>query len=298
MLVELAGLPRRSFAFVAREAALDITGPSLRRALRYRFHLLADAVVSNSHAQYRRMLELAPRLRDRARIIVNGVDLERFTPGSPPPSQPGELRMLVLARFHPQKNPLGLMEAVEIVRREQPWLEVRVDWHGDQWKREGYYAQLEEAIARKSLGGAFRLRPAAKDVERLYHGSDVVCLPSLFEGTANVICEAMACGIPLLVGRVGDNPRLVEERRNGLLFEPSSARDMADAILRFAAISREARQKMGLAGRRMAEEMFSPDAMVDNYARLIEEVIDKRRGPSRRGRVGRALGLRPSAKAR
>ena len=302
MLAELAGLPRRGFAVIASERNLDAGGGGLRRRLRYGLHRLADAVVSNSHAQRERMAELAPALAGRTHVIVNGVDLARFRPADPPPADapPGRLRLLVLARVRPQKNPFALLEAIAIARRDRPALAVEVDWHGDLgadgagggsgWargprrRRADYRRRLEAAIAERGLGNRFRLHEASHDVLPLYHAADAVCLPSLYEGTSNVVCEAMACGTPVLAGRVSDTPRLVAEGRNGLLFDPRSPRDIAAAILRFADEPPAARRRMGAEGRRRAEAALSPESFVDAWADLVERLVRRRaRGPERAG---------------
>lgn len=294
ILAELARLPRRKFSLITSERVLDTTGRSMRRSVRYRLHRLADAVVSNSHSQRQHMIEAFPRLEDRTHVIVNGVDLERFAPAKPLlTSRSAELRMLVLARFAQQKNPFGLLDAVEIIRREHPQLDVVVDWYGD-YKTPGnppitrqrdFPIGLEETIAQYSLQDKFRLHRAVKNVEQLYHAADVVCLPSFSEGTANVICEAMACGIPLLVSRVSDNIKLVVEEQNGLLFDPLSPRDIADTIVRFAAKPYDIRQRMGLTGRKMAETTLSPDVLVDSYISLMEKVVTQKRGASPPGDI-------------
>ncbi len=200
----------------------------------------------------------------------------------------------MLARIYRQKNPFGLLEAVDIVRRERPLLDLTVDWYGDhlvaesrrssKWdfryrqKEAEHYSRLKQTIADRSLQDRFRLHPAVRDVVTLYRMADAVCLPSFYEGTSNVICEAMACGVPLLVSRVSDSPRLVHEGRNGLLFDPESPQDIADAILRFADTPPEARRRMGLDGRRMAEAMLPESAFVDNYIKLIDKILSKNKG--------------------
>ena len=275
-LMELVGLFRRRFALIISERCLEVEGR--KRFVRYGLHFLADAVVCNSHSQHRHILETFPRLADRTHIIANGVDLKRFSLVGPPPStRPKRLRILVLARVHPQKNPFTLVEAIAIVRREQPQLEVSVDWYGNPWwQNEGYYFRLEELIERRELKDVFRLHPAVKNVERLYHEADVVCLPSLYEGTSNTIREAMACGLPLLVSRTGDNPELVKEGQNGLMFDASSAQDIAATIVRFANTSDNAKREMGIESRKLAEATSSLDTVFDSYIELIQEVLGKR----------------------
>ena len=275
-LMELGGLFRRRFALIISERCLEVTGR--KRFVRYGLHFLADAVVCNSHSQHCHILKTFPRLADRTHIIANGVDLEQFSLVQSLSSQPKKLRILVLARVHPQKNPFTLVEAVQIVRREQPQLEVSVDWYGNPWwQNEAYYSRLVEVIERQRLKSIFRLHPAVKNVEQLYHEADVVCLPSLYEGTSNIIREAMACGIPLLVSRAGDNHELVKEGQNGLMFDASSAQDIATTIIRFAKKSHKAKREMGLEGRKLVEQTSSLDIVFNSYISLIQEVLSKRK---------------------
>lgn len=296
VLAELAGLRlgARTFAVVALEANLDVGGNQLRRRLKYALHRLADAVVSNSHAQKQRIVERAPYLAERTQVIVNGVDLKAFAcrqDGASRSSGDGALRLLVPARIDPQKNPFGLLAALDIVRRERPSLHLTVDWYGEssmpggghlarrqrraQRRLRAYHDRLQGAIAERGLGERFRLHPAVKDVAPLYHSVEAahaVCLPSFFEGTCNAILEGMACGLPLLVSRVSDNPRLVKEGRNGFLFQPESPADIARAILRFAEEPPERRRLMGLESRRLAEALPTTESFVESYVRLLERV--------------------------
>ena len=298
VLAELAGLGLgpRTFAVVALEANLDISGNHLRRRLRYALHRLADAVVSNSHAQQQRIHERAPYLATRSHLIVNGVDLQAFVrreDGEAGDSRQGDaVRLLVPARIDPQKNPFGLLEALDIVRRQRPSLRLAIDWYGEsaghddenlarrqrraQRRRRAYHERLQQAIVGKSLGERFRLHPPVKDVAALYRAAHAVCLPSFYEGTCNVILEAMAAGVPLLASRVSDNPRLVREGRNGLLFDPRSPADIARAILRFADTSAERRCLMGMESRRMAEALPTTESFVERYVELLGRVSPRR----------------------
>lgn len=295
-LAELSGLPCRDFALITSELSLDVFGRGPKQFVRHNLHRLADMVVSNSHAQRKRIAELAPYLNERTNIIINGVDLERFSlrpDDGKIRRRADKLRVLALARIDENKNLHGLLEAVRIVRQKRPSIDLIVDWYGDsvsaaskrvsKWElpyQQGladYYSHVKQLITKQRLQDNFRLHPAVKDVVSLYHAADVVCLPSFYEGTANVICEAMACGVPLLVSRVSDNPRLVRDGRNGFLFDPKSPQDIAYAIMRFADTSPDARRRMGQEGRRTAEAMLQESAFVERYIDLIEKTLQQRR---------------------
>ena len=54
-------------------------------------------------------------------------------------------------------------------------------------------------------------------------------MSSFYEGTPNVICEAMSSGCPIS-SDVCDNARNVKENENGFLFNPRSPEDMAKKL--------------------------------------------------------------------
>ena len=295
LLVELAGLPRRSFAVIVSERTLDLSPGSAKSRVRYFFHRYADAVVSNSYAQGERMSEVSARLAARTTVIVNGVDTDRFAPSPGNEATDHRLRILVLARFAPQKNVIRFVQAVSLAR-SRTGDDVTVDWYGkipvveDQgdsaWAHTAsrhaaaYYRRVEDTISACGLQDRFRLHAPVQDVERLYARADVVCLPSLHEGCSNVIAEAMACGVPVLASRISDNVRLVENGHNGFLFDPLSVDDMADAIGRFGALTAQSREAQGEAGRRMAESMLSLYTFVDRYVDLLHGLHRERQARS------------------
>ena len=277
-------MPRRNFAVIVSERAWN---PYKRlESLRYFFHRFADVVVSNSYAQQCRIQCVAGHLARRTRVIVNGVDLERFKPSDRAHgAATRRLRILVLARVVHEKNPLALLNAIAIICREHPYCDAVVDWFGAKPTkgksayspdRMAYYRRVHQAIDDLQLRDRFRLHAEIKDVTLLYHRADAACLPSVVEGCSNFICEAMACGVPVLASRIGDNRRLVQDGRNGFLFDPSSPVAIASAIIRFSMLSASQRQEMGLEGRKMAEAMLSPKVYVDQYAGLVDEVIQER----------------------
>ncbi len=293
LMIELSALPTRTFGLVVSERSLDVT-MRVKRRIAYHCHRFADVVVSNSHAQGEIVERVLRRWNVPTRVIVNGVDVRHFRPAEDErrAEEADSLRLLVLARFSPEKNVMRFIEAVSVVCRRHPRIGLKVAWYGKApigedgraaWTAAGrgtlstYYGSVVDGIARYELEGCFTVNAPRRDVRSLYQQSDVVCMPSLYEGCSNVIAEAMACGVPVLASRVGDNARLVQEGRNGLLFDPLSVEDMARTIVRFAEMADSERTRLGREGRRMAEELLSMEVLTDRYVKLIAEVDGRRR---------------------
>ena len=194
----------------------------------------------------------------------------------------------MLGRFAPQKNVLRFIEAVDVVCSRHPELNLEVDWYGKRpvgqevphrgWGRRhrarmvGYFKSVEKGVSQRMMKRRFRLHDPRNEVRELYADADAVCIPSLHEGCSNVIGEAMACGVPVLASRVSDNVRLVEDERNGFLFDPLSIEDMASTIVRFGSLSVEERISMGQEGRKMAEELLSQSLFVARYVELVDRL--------------------------
>jgi glycosyltransferase involved in cell wall biosynthesis len=279
LYAELAALPRRRWGLVVSERCANPRLGNGRAKWLRRLHHVADYVTTNSHTNRLLLEECFPRLRGRMVTVYNAVDLEMFRPSaSPAIGSERCLRLLVVATYWSAKNPLRTVEAVEIARVQNPAIDIRLQWYGRVEDRP-LYEQMLQSIRCRGLEQHVRLYPESAEVADLYRAADAVLLPSLFEGLPNVICEAMACGRPILLSNVSDASNLVREGYNGFLFDPLSATDMAAAITRLAGLSLEERQLMGSRSREMAEYMFSPKTIVERYVQILAAAANRSHMP-------------------
>ena len=83
---------------------------------------------------------------------------------------------------------------------------------------------LEDRV--RFLGWCDRDRMAA-----LMSAADVFCLASFSEGWPNVVNEALACGAPVVVSRVGAVPQMIPNDRYGLIVPPRDQNSLTSALL-------------------------------------------------------------------
>ena len=125
------------------------------------------------------------------------------------------------------------------------------------------------------LNDVIEFHPATPEILKQYQQCDIFCLPSLFEGFPNVLCEAMSCGKPVLCGNVCDNARIASDGTNGFLFDPTNVEDMVTKMRQLLIMSKEELVSFGKNSRSIAVDLFSKDAFVNKYIELIEETSTK-----------------------
>lgn len=244
------------------------TTQKLTRSEKLRFfsYRWADVIVPNSHSQAKFIDDHFPELSSKVKVITNFVDTEKFKPSDEPIPPHEETRMVCVGRLMPQKNLPRFIEAVG--RIVAAGYKLHVDWFG-QDLNDTYSAECHKAIKDNHLEQSFVFHAPSSNIQEEYQKADVFCLPSLYEGFPNVLCEAMSCGKPVLCSRVCDNPNIAHEEENGLLFNPLDVDNMAATIERYLKLPQEKKDDMGKKSREIAVELFSKEKFISNYCEII-----------------------------
>lgn len=245
---------------------------NIHERLKFYLYRWADAIVPNSYSQNEYIRKNFSLLKSKVYPITNFVETDTFFPQVSTNKSFSGCRMIVVGRIVEQKNVLTFLEAVRIIVDNGCLIEVH--WYGKPFTQTYYDMCLAK---RKELGleHIVSFHGESNDIRTAYCDSDVFCLPSLYEGFPNVVCEAMACGLPILCSRVCDNPLIVEESKNGFLFEPSSAEDIADTFIRFQKLSTSEKEAMKKHSRKLAEDKFSEGNFISQYMKVIQKVSQK-----------------------
>ena len=230
------------------------------------FKLTADWVVPNSHMQEQFIAEHCPGLVKKVRVITNFVDTDFFSPSNEKRIESKKLRMVCVGRVFPQKNVLRFLDSIAGLKKRG--VQLRVDWFG---RIDGEYAEKCLAKVKElELSDIIEFRGATKEIRDEYRKADVFCLPSLWEGFPNVVCEAMSCGLPILCSNVCDNADIVIEGKNGLLFDPTNVEDMSEKIAKFAAMESKELETMSRFCRERSIELFSKERFIHQYEELLK----------------------------
>lgn len=238
---------------------------SVRERLKFFFYRWADAIVPNSYTQTEFIRKRYPNLSSKLHTITNFIDTDKFCPPKVKIKR-DKVRILTVARIVPQKNVLRLLEVVKRLKEEG--YQFRYDWFGTVTDKT-YYQNCLDLIKKYGIADVFEFHKPSKNIVKEYQTSDVFCLPSLYEGFPNVICEAMSCGLPILCSNVCDNPKIVEEGVNGFLFDPKS---MDDIIKKFECLLSEKKdfqKRFDSINRKKVLEIFRQERLSEDYLNLL-----------------------------
>jgi glycosyltransferase involved in cell wall biosynthesis len=103
------------------------------------------------------------------------------------------------------------------------------------------------------------------DVRPYIHRADCVVLPSYREGTPRSLLEAAAMGKPLIATDVPGCRQVVQDGQNGYLCQAKDPHDLARAMRQLMQLPPEKRQAMGQASRKLAEDVFDENRVVQQY---------------------------------
>jgi len=208
----------------------------------------------------------------RVFVVSNGIDAPNT--GDRRIRSNTTVRVLFLSALVRWKGPLVFIDAFARARQACPFLRGTVagPWASDEMHDEVLQLTRDLGVERVlSFPGS--VVGEAKDA--LFESADIFCFASLVpEGQPLVILEAMAAGLPVIAPIGPGIADTVVDGETGLLVPVGSVEALADRLVDLAR-SADHRIRLGAAGRRRYERLFTQNAFGDRMTRLIRPFIDQ-----------------------
>ena len=207
---------------------------------------------------------LAPR--DRAALVAgSGVNLSRFT-AAPMPSNP-VFTFLLIARLLTEKGLVEYADAARLLRARG--VDARFLLLGPGAGEDKGAVPLSQ-IGTWQAEGVLEYLGETADVRPHIAAADCIVLPSYREGTPRALLEAGAMARPSVTTDVAGCRQVVVDGETGLLCRVKDAVDLADKLQAMAALSGDARARMGASARRRIEQEYDLRRVVATYVEAIE----------------------------
>jgi N-acetyl-alpha-D-glucosaminyl L-malate synthase BshA len=234
---------------------------------------------------------ISNHLRDRTReafgitseieVIQNFVNCdvyvrnpELFSIMRPRFTAPGERLLVHLSNFRPVKR---VQDVIKVFARVAAAMPARLMLIGDGPER----SAAEYLALQLKIQDRIHFIGKQDNVNELLPLADLMLMPSEMESFGLAALEAMACSVPAIATRVGGVPELIDDGRNGLLFEVGDIDSMAEAAI--ALLHDEPRlTAMSQAARKTAQDRFCASRIIPLYENYYERVTARTASPTNR----------------
>lgn len=202
---------------------------------------------------------------ERIRMVYNGLDTDFFRPVNGEPKRANTL--LFVGNTDDSKKGISYLLQALALLPETVTLTI-VD-QGTPHKT--HAPQITQKLG---LGPrvTFTGKVSAEVLRQLYTTSEIVVLPSLYEGFGLPAAESLACGTPVVATRAGALPEVVGEDGAGIFVPPRDPQALAQAIQEILR-DEQKRKKMGCAGRQRVEELFSWKKVAERTVEVYRELL-------------------------
>ncbi|MCD7112827.1 glycosyltransferase family 4 protein [Limosilactobacillus agrestis] len=173
------------------------------------------------------------------------------------------LRLVMIARFSPQKDQETLINAVTKLPKDR----YKLTFVGD-----GETLQTnKELVSKYGLDHNIKFTGFKDDISDELINNDVYILSTHYEGLPISIIEAMSYGLPILATNVGGNSEMLENNINGFLF---TSKDELAEKLNYLINNPETVKKMGQKSYRIFSDEYSLSKCLTKINNSYLELLD------------------------
>lgn len=242
--------------FVAKEKSVklgvitahgnDVVTANLFLRLLYQSVVKDDKVRIVSVSDYMRTVLLDKFHVPKAKVTVipHGVDLALFKPVS----KKRRNTFLFVGRFDREKDPLSCIEAFEILLRRHKVADAALNMVGDG----PLLTAAKDLVREKGLELHIRLVGKISNIDLTAYYSEAVATVCPRDAGL-VLLESMACGTPLIAGKIGKTPEMIKPE-TGYLVEASNPHEIAEAMAKVSTLKDEELAKISSACREHCEQ--------------------------------------------
>lgn len=253
-----------------------VDNPEARWVVNLKYRLYDEVVTISDGIRQVLLSEGVPA--DKLHCVLSAVDTQQYQPNRQHLDwfrdtfqiAPDELVIGMVAQFIRRKGHETLLDALPTVFAQHPRTKVILFGQGP--IRDEIQARVQaspELVARVQLPG-FR-----RDLDQILPCLDILVHPAFMEGLGVSLLQAAACGVPLVGGRAGGIPEIIQPGLNGELIEPGDVTALSSA-LNTLLDSADLRQRYGVAGREWVEARFSITSMVHGNLAVYEQACRAR----------------------
>jgi glycosyltransferase involved in cell wall biosynthesis len=233
-----------------RGTALPVKNSFLNRFI---FQYIVTDVITNSLDIKRKFLEHNPKLfpTQRIHIIYNGVEINENILANQPKLN-GHGKPIVIGnagRLVEQKGQKYLIELASLLKKQN--IDFKIKIAGKGILKNSLYQYAKKLNVLENID----FLDFMSDMGSFFKSIDIFVLPSIHEGSANIVIEAMAYSKPVVAFNISSMPELIENHQTGFLVPFGDIHQLAERVT-FLIDHPQTKYEMGKAAKQKVIDQF------------------------------------------
>lgn len=198
--------------------------------------------------------------------IANSVDINKFIPKNESKEVRNTTQLLFIGRLTEQKGIDILLEAINRVIKKGGDVNVKIIGDGELRK------QLEILSNQLGIYNYVKFEGIQENVMYWYLNSDILIIPSRYEGLPLVLLEGMACGVPIIASNIPAHREVLKDGITGIIFEKENIKQLSDKI-EYLIQNPQVAKEIGKRGREMVISKYSLEKISEKYIELFKSIM-------------------------
>lgn len=136
--------------------------------------------------------------------------------------------------------------------------------------------ELKESAHSQGISRDVTFTGGVGNVHEYLKAADIFTSASEYEAFGISVIEALACGLPVVVTRVGGMKETVKNNEHGFTISPNHLSNFYESLVTLIRDG-SLRERMGQASRVWVEQMFSIESVADKYFDLFKSLPNKKK---------------------
>jgi glycosyltransferase involved in cell wall biosynthesis len=194
----------------------------------------------------------------------SGIDLSHFQPDEKTGND--IFTFLMISRLIYDKGIVEYINAIKKLKSKGVRARFQILGAIDEEHRRGIPAKLIYSWIGEGL---IEYHGRVPDVRNFIRNADCIVLPSYREGTPRTLLEAAGMAKPIVTTNVAGCNSVVKNDSNGFLCRLKDVDDLAEKMEKMYLLNQSDRNNMGANGRKLVEQFFDENFVIDKYKMLI-----------------------------
>lgn len=197
------------------------------------------------------------KLSSKTKVVYNGIAVEEYSKRQ----ESNHGKFIVASHLRPSKGIKDLIKAVSLLK---PTLkkDVEIDIFGEGPMEE----ELKKMVTTRNLENQIHFRGSSPKLPKLFKNYSYLLQPTYMECFSLSILESLASNVPVITTTVGGNLEVVENKKNGFIFEPGNIPQLSEIIVDILQNKKAIQQPVNT----LIENKYYLEKMVADHLSLLD----------------------------